>query len=111
MTALGSLLVGLPLSKNKKAPSRPSSRKYSAIVVEMVLFPLPARPYSQIKIWPSATAVSQPVMNLSISSRVPGRHSSRAEPSIRTGFSCLRFSILTENNQSHEHQTDALRTE
>lgn len=96
MTAAGSLDARLFLSKNINAPSRPSSRKYSAIVVEIVLFPDPARPCNQRTFWfCEEGVVSQSVIHLRMSCRVPGKHDGREKASIRAGLSCFRCSMST----------------
>jgi hypothetical protein len=77
-----------------KAASRPKSRKYSATVVDKVLLPYPAKPCSQRTFFLSDGVVNKLVINLSISWRVPGKHSDRDDASMWVGFS-LRVSMLT----------------
>ena len=96
MTAAGSLFVRSFLSKNMKAPSRLSSRKYSAMVVAIVLLPDPARPCSHRMFWPGEGVVSQSVIHFMMSCRVPGKHSGRENPSMPAGLSCFRCSMSTE---------------
>src|ERR1700722_20487569 len=74
------------LSNGRKAARRQSLRKCLAMVVAMLLFPLPARPCNQRTLFPSEGMVTHSTMNWIMSSRVSGGQSEGGETGTFKGF-------------------------